>query len=142
MKSIEQQAKLSMATAVGILNPEPSLPAEREKQHLPPKTYEQAVEENLSNGHMNEASTPDIRTRQEKDYAAAIAHAKKQQKSSSVRANGNTKEKKESSIVTEKYTDKDGEHLVSLRGATKQPRRTNSELVSGKKAGERWQQSP
>ncbi len=127
-----------MATAVGLLNPEPSLPAEREKQHLPPKTYEQAVEESLSNGHTDQDPATEVYVGQGKDESPRNPNRHMHKKTSSVRLNGNAKEKKDPSIVIEKYTDKDREHLVSLRGGSNRPRRTNSELVSGKKAGARW----
>lgn len=131
----------NMASVVGALNPEPSLPAEREKQHLPPKTYEQAVEENLSSAQANGDPAIEVYAGQGENESPRKPHRHAHKKTSSMRLNGSAKEK-ESPLAVERYTDKDGEHLVSLRRGLNRPRRTNSELVSGKKAGERWQQSP
>ena len=131
-----------MATAVGLLNPEPSLPLEREKKHLPPKTYEQAAEENLDMDHAKSDPAPEVYAGQGEDEAPRTPNRQMHKKSSSVRLNGSIKGKKDSQAIIERYSDKDGEHLVSVRSGMNRPRRTNSELVSGKKAGERWTQSP
>ena len=129
-----------MATA--ILNPEPSLPLEREKQHLPPKTYEQATREHLDTGHANEDPTPEVYAGQGEDEAPRTPNRQMHKKTSSLRLNGSVRGKKDSQVIVERYLDKDGERLVSVRGGVNRPKRTNSELVSGKKAGERWKQSP
>ena len=131
-----------MATTVGLLNPEPSLPVDREKRHLPSKNYKQAVEENLDIGHTNGEPTPEVYAGQGEDGAPRTPNRQMHKKTSSLRLNGSVKGKKDSQIIIERYSDKDGEHLVSLRGIANRPTRTNSELVSGKKAGERWTQSP
>ena len=131
-----------MATTAGPLNPEPSLPAEREKQHLPPKTYEQATKQNLDVSHANGHSTPEVYAGQGEDEAPRNPNRHMQKKTSSVRLNGSARGKKDAQVVTEKYSDKDGEHLASIKTGMNRPKRTNSELVSGKKAGERWNQSP
>lgn len=47
-------------------------------------------------------------------------------------------------MIVEKYEDKDGEHLVSIRNAwdgNRRNMRRNSELVSGRRAGAGWEQS-
>ena len=132
----------SMATTAGPLNPEPSMPAEREALHLPPKTYVDATEENLDMHQSNGQHTPELYAGQGEDEAPRTPVRGMHKNTSSVRLNGGAKGKKISEVVVERYQDKDGERLVSLRGDRAQPRRTNSELVSGKKAGERWAQSP
>lgn len=58
-------------------------------------------------------------------------------KSASLRVNGFSKDNKGSSVIVERYEDKDGEHLVSIRNAwdgNRRNTRRNSELVS-------WEQS-
>ena len=131
-----------MATTVGPLNPEPSLLAEREKQRLTPKTYEQAAQENLDISHTNGQPMPEIYAGQGEDEAPRTPNRHMHKKTSSLRLNDGVRGKKDSQVVIERYSDKDGEHLVSLRGGANKLERTNSELVSGKKAGERWKQSP
>ena len=131
-----------MATTAGPLNPEPSLPAEREKQHLPPKSYVDAAEENLDIHHANGQPAPELYAGQGEDEAPRTPIRGMHKKTSSVRLNGSVRGKKSPEVVVERYQDKDGEHLVSLRAENNRPGRTNSELISGKKAGERWTQSP
>ena len=131
-----------MATTTGLLNPEPSLPPEREKQHLPPKTYEQAAEQNLDSSSTNGQPPPEVYAGQGEDEAPRTPNRHIHKKTSSVRLNGSARGKKETQAIIEKYSDKDGEHLVNMKAGVNRPRRTNSELLSGKKAGERWNQSP
>ena len=70
----------------------------------------------------------------------------KQQNPNSSQTNGSAAQQTASSeVVVERYRDKDGEHLVSFRpqwdNKTNKPlavKRRNSELLSGRKAGARW----
>ena len=62
--------------------------------------------------------------------------------------NGSAKPLVRSNVVIERYRDKDGEHLVSFRpewdhqkNKARAARRRNSELLSGRRAGARWEQS-
>jgi len=126
------------------LNPEPSLPAEREEQYLPPKSYVDATEENLTNGSKSDQLTPGVYAGQGEDFAPRSPRRNMHKKSGSLRVNGHAKDKKGAGVVIEKYQDRDGEHLVSLRpgwNSEWQKQRTNSELLSGRKAGARWEQS-
>lgn len=141
-QELEPCATTVMATTAGSLNPEPSLPAEREKEHLPPKSYEQAAEQNLDIPDTHGKPIPEVYAGQGEDEASRTPNRYVHKKTSSLRLNGSVRGKKESHTIVEKYSDMDGEHLVSIRAGANRPRRANSELVSGKKAGERWTQSP
>ena len=134
-----------MAPTGALLNPEPSKPTERKKNHLPPKSYADAAEENLPQSNDNGAAMPELYSGQGEDEAPRTPKRHMHKKSSSQRLNGHAKEKKERRVVIERFTDKDGEHLVSLEPSDVRipmARRTNSELLSGRKAGARWAQSP
>lgn len=113
-----------MATAIA-LNLEASLPAERKLQRLPPKSYLDATEENLG----TTSRSP-----------RRIMH----KKSGSSRINGYSKDSKDPAVVVERYEDKDGEHLVSIKqewDGEKSSIRRDSVLVSGRKAGAGWEHS-
>lgn len=133
-----------MATTAA-LNAEPSLPADRQQQHLPPKSYVDAAEENLD-ALRRHGTTPELYAGQGEEEVQRSPRRNPQKKPGSSRANGVSKDKKDH-VIVEKFQDKDGEHLVSMtpgwdsqRGKSK-PGRRNSELVSGRKAGARWEQS-
>ena len=139
-----------MAAVSGPLSSEPSDPLNRKEHHLPPKSYVDAVEENLqgpsSNGGIKVA--PDLYAGHGEDDTLRAPKRSKNSKSPSQRMNG-TPRKSGRRVVIERFTDRDGEHLVSLEpeGDPAQrrmtaARRTNSELLSGRKAGARWSQSP
>ena len=136
---------MAAMVASAPLNLEPSLPAERQRQDLTPKPYANATEEGLSEDSISdetesilyagngEASTP--------RNPRGNLHKK-------LALNGHTKDKKSSNFVIEKFQDKDGEHLISLapgwekeRDKPRAARRQNSELLSVRKAGARWEQS-
>ena len=129
------------------LNPEPSLPAERKQQHLSPKSYVEAAEENTDQFSDNERPPPELYSGQGEDATPRSPRRTPHKKSGSLRTNGISKEKTDGQVVVERYEDKDGEHLVSVkqpgdRGKGKPTAaRRNSELVSGRKAGTGWEQS-
>ena len=135
-----------MATAA-TLNQEPSLPAEREQQHLSPKSYVDAAVENVDTFSHNGRPPPELYSGQGEDAAPRSPRRSLHKKSGSLKTNGISKEKKDGQVVVERYEDKDGEHLVSVRQASDRGKgkpmaaRRNSELVSGRKAGARWEQS-
>lgn len=135
-----------MATAA-TLNPEASLPAEREQQHLSPKSYVDAAKENVDTFSQNGRPLPELYSGQGEDAAPRSPRRSLHKKSGSLKTNGVSKEKKDGQVVVERYEDKDGEHLVSVRQASDRGKgksmvaRRNSELVSGRKAGARWEQS-
>ena len=136
-----------MATAA-TLNPEPSLPSEREKLHIPQKSYLAAAHENLNSVSHDTQPTPELYSgKGEEEVASRSPRRNLHKKSGSLRVNGHPKERTEPDVVVERYQDKDGERLVSIRPASdgaegqRRPIRRNSELVSGRKAGARWEQS-
>ena len=135
-----------MAT-VATLHQEPSLPAEQKQQHLSPKPYVDAADENVDSFLHNARSAPALYSGQGEDAAPRSPRRSLHKKSGSLRANGVSKEKKDGQAVVERYQDKDGEHLVSTRQAWDRGKgkplaaRRNSKLVSGRKAGAGWEQS-
>lgn len=135
-----------MPTAA-TLNPEPSLPAEQEQQHLSPKSSVDAAEENVDTFSQNRRPPPELYSGQGEDAAPRSPRRSPHKKSASLKTNGLSKEKKDGQVVVERYEDKDGEHLVSIRQAWDRGKgkpmatRRNSELVSGRKAGAGWEQS-
>ena len=137
-----------MATA--LLNSEPSLPAERQHQHLPPKSYADAAEENLDTlpRHDQESQeSQELYAGKGEDEAPRTPRRNMHKKSGSMRVNGHTKESKGPNVVIERFEEKDGQHLVSIQPGWDSKKgkslveRRNSELVSGRKAGARWEQS-
>lgn len=134
-----------MATAA-TLNPEPSGPAERQQQHLSPKSYVDATEENLDALKHN-GNAPEVYAGQGEEEIQQSPRRNPQKKPSASRVNGFSKENHDSRVMVERYQDKDGEHLVSIKPGLDSKRgkpmaaRRNSELVSGRKAGAHWEQS-
>ena len=142
----QDQSILTMATAA-TLNPEPSLPSERQEHHLPPKSYADAAVEDMGSEANQDNTFQALYAGQGKDDAPRKPQRNMHKKTGSLRVNGFSKGKNEPHVVIERFEDKDGEHLVSItpgwdskRGEPSIARR-NSELVSGRKAGARWEQS-
>ncbi len=136
-----------MAT-VATLNQEPALPAEpKQQQHRSPTPYVDAVEGNVDTFSHNGRPPPEFYSGQGEDAAPRSPRRTLHKKSGSLRTNGVSKEKKDGQVVVERYEDKDGEHLVSIRQAWDRGKgkstatRRNSELVSGRRAGAGWEQS-
>lgn len=133
--------------AAATLKQEPSLPAERKQRELLPKSYADAVENNADTCSDNGRPPPELYSGQGEDAAPRSPRRVSHKKSASLRANGVSKDKKEGQVVVERYEDKDGEHLVSVRQAWDRGKgksiiaRRNSELVSGRRAGAGWEQS-
>lgn len=135
-----------MATAA-TLNPEPSLPSERQEHHLPPKSYADAAVEDLGPEANQDNTFKALYAGQGEDDAPRKPQRNMHKKTGSLRVNGFSKSKREPHVMIERFEDKDGEHLVSITSAWDSKRgepsvaRRNSELVSGRKAGARWEQS-
>ena len=137
------------------LNPEPSKPEERQQHHLAPKSYADAVEENLLDDFRKQNNTPTQFVGNGEDDAPRspmrkVAH----KKSGSIRMNDIRKPSQPSNIIEEKLQDRDGEHLTSVRPnpsyeaqlrqdkvQRKVPKRDSHELASGRRAGEGWHRS-
>ena len=129
------------------LNPEPLSSTERQEHHLPPKSYADAAVENMSPDTNQDNTFQALYAGQGEDDTPRKPQRNMHKKNGSLRVNGFSKDNKEPHVVVERFEDKDGEHLVSItsgwdskRGKTSVARR-NSELVSGRKAGARWEQS-
>ncbi len=130
------------------LNPEPPKPEERKANHLAPKLYLDAAEENLDTEPKSDQSAPTQYVGQGEDDAPRSPAKKVHKKSSSLRMNGK-KEKESSKVIVERFQDHDGEHLTSVRlpyDHEKQKHishhgRQPSELLSGRKAGKGWEKS-
>ena len=123
--------------ASALLNPEPSLPAEREKNELPPKSYVDAAEENLSQLSKNTTNHAAQYTGQGEDDAPRSPRKKTHKKGGSGRMNGHQPPQRKNTFTleVEEFEDKDGEHLTTLK------RNDTIELVSGRQAGAGWEKS-
>ena len=85
---------------------------------------------------------------QGEDDAPRSPVRKAHKKSSSVRINGHGRDKEDSSpqLMVEKFQDKDGEHLTTIRqyrppGRSETEVRRSDELVSGRRVGTKWERS-
>lgn len=119
----------------------------QKQQRLSPKSHIDATEQDSFNLANNARSAPELYSGQGEDAAPRSPRRSPHKKSGSLRTNGLSKENKGGQVVIERYEDKDGEHLVSIRQAWDRGKgkptttRRNSELVSGRRAGARWEQS-
>ena len=135
---------MAAMVASAPLSAEPSLATERQQKHLPRKTYANAAEDGLSQETMSNGAESTLFTGNGVDSAPRSPRRNLHKKPAS---NGHVKHKN-SSVVIERFQDKEGEHLVSIapgweseRGKPSAARRQNSELLSGRKAGARWEKS-
>ena len=142
----QEYSNLTMAMAA-TLNPEPSLASECQEHHLPPKSYADAAVEDMGSDTNRDTTFQALYAGQGEDDAPRNPQRNIHKKTGSLRVNGFSKDNKEPHVMVERFEDKDGEHLVSItpgwdskRGKPSVARR-NSELVSGRKAGARWEQS-
>ena len=129
------------------LNPELSLSSESQEHHLPAKSCADAAVEDMGPDANQENTFQALYAGQGEDDTPRKPQRNMHKKTGSLRVNGFSKDNKEPHVVVERFEDKDGEHLVSItpgwdskRGKPSVARR-NSELVSGRKAGARWEQS-
>ena len=135
--------------AAATLHQEPLLPVEPKQQqhHLSAKSHIDTVEENVRPISYSERPPPEFYSGQGEDAAPRSPRRSPHKKSASLRTNGVAKEKREDQVIVERYEDKDGQHLVSIRQAWDRGKgksvvtRRNSELLSGRKAGAGWEQS-
>ena len=139
-----------------VLNLEPSRPEVRKENQLPPKTYADAVEENLESYGKKDFSTPVQYIGQGEDNAPRSPMRKAHKRNGSVRVNGTEKEKVDHKVPLERFEDADGKDLTSIRPTSnykdalrqdekeQKPlvrRNAKDELVSGRRAGAGWQRS-
>lgn len=139
--------------ASSLLNPEPSQPDERAAQHLPPKTYVDAAAENPNSEAEKETDTPSQYIGQGEDEAPKSPVRKPYKRNGSMRVNGLQEKSSAQSLLIEKFQDKDGERLTSVKPldfdesheqnqkemAAKHT--VGAELVSGRRAGAGWERS-
>ena len=142
----QQEFSLLALAMAATLDPD-LLSTERQEHHLPPKSYADAVVENMSPDANQDNTFQALYAGQGEDDAPRKPQRNMHKKTGSLRVNGFSKDNKEPHVVVERFEDKDGEHLVSItpgwdskRGKPSVARR-NSELVSGRKAGARWEKS-
>ena len=131
-----------MATTA-TMRPDPPQPPEPE---LPPESVTGAVRELLdapTNG-----VAPEQYSGQGEDDAPRSPVRKPHKKSSSLRMNGHSRDKdgSASQLIVEKFQDKDGEHLTTIRqyrprGEAETEVRRSDELVSGRRVGTKWERS-
>jgi hypothetical protein len=142
-----------MATTVSApLNAEPSIPEERTQQHLPQKSYVEAVEESPLPAHTSSGEETDNVKASKKSKRAKKKRGKKEAKKS----NG-VKEDQET-LVDEKFDRAKGEALTSIKPSEeyekileqsrlekREPQQSSNEanesLVSGRRAGAGWERS-
>ena len=103
-----------MATAATLTH-EPSFPQELKQPHLAPKSDVDTVEDNTDRFLTNGRPPPELYSGQGEDAAPRSPRRSLHKKSGSVRMNGVSKGRKEGQVIVERYKDKDGEHLVSIR---------------------------
>ncbi|KAL6716279.1 diacylglycerol O-acyltransferase 1 [Lecanora helva] len=130
-----------MATAA-TLGPQQPFPERR--RHQSPKSYREAAEENVDSVLEQENQVPELYSGDGKDTTSRSPVRHKHKKSRSAQVNGQAKEDDNSEIIVERYEDKDGEHLVSIKQALdgqRDRRRRNSVLLSGRRAGAGWEKS-
>lgn len=137
------------------LNSEPSQPAERKENRLPPKSYADAVEQNLDDDDQAEDRVPMQYIGNGIDDAPRSPMRKAHKRNGSLRVNGVKKEKEDKNTLVEKFQDRDGERLTTVgfskayeealrQDEKEKPIIKQSEghaLVSGRKAGAGWERS-
>ena len=134
-----------MVMATAMVNPERPLP----RDHLdgPTKSYVDAAMDGLDDSMQGDDLTNTYTGRGTND-SPRNPRRNIHKESPSKQANGSATQPARSPIIVERYKDKYGEHLVSFGpewenkdNRQRAMRRRNSELLSGRKAGARWEQS-
>ncbi|KAG7007117.1 rRNA-processing protein FCF1 [Physcia stellaris] len=135
-----------MAAAVAALNPDPARPVQQQDSNLPPSSITEAVNELLdapTNG-----VAPEQYSGQGEDDAPRSPVRKPHRKTSSIRINGHRRDREGSGsqLMVEKFQDRDGEHLTTIKRHRSHDRaethlRRRDELVSGRRVGTKWERS-
>lgn len=135
-----------MAAAVAAMNPDPVRPVQHQDSNLPPSSISGAVDELLdapTNG-----VAPEQYSGQGEDDAPRSPVRKPHRKTSSIRMNGHRRDREGSSsqLMVEKFQDRDGEHLTTIKRHRSHDRaethvRRSDELVSGRRVGTKWERS-
>ena len=136
----------AMAAAVAAMNPDPARTVQHPDSNLPPSSISGAVSELLdapTNG-----VAPEQYSGQGEDDAPRSPVRKPHRKTSSVRMNGHKRDREGSGsqLMVEKFQDRDGEHLTTIRRHRPHDRgephvHRSDELVSGRRVGTKWERS-
>lgn len=127
-------------------NGEPLQPSEQQDQQKAPNSYVEAAEHppDPINGLENTPPTLLIGKGEAERQRSPPFSSPRHRKSGSLRVNGNSKQPKASNLIVEDFRDKDGEQLTSTKLVFEdkpKPQRTQTELVSGRRAGAKWERS-
>lgn len=128
------------------INGEPFQPAIREKENLPPKSYADAAEYKSEkvNGINNVPPAQFVGKGEAEASRSPPFSQPRHRKSGSLRLNGNSKQSKATNLIVEELRDRDGEQLTTTKltfNDKSKPPKTQAELVSGRRAGARWERS-
>lgn len=132
--------------AAAAINLDSTGPVQHQDSNLPPSSFSGAVNE-LLNAPTN-GIAPEQYSGQGEDDAPRSPVRKPHRKTSSVRMNGHKRDREGSGsqLIVEKFQDRDGEHLTTIKQyrpnnrAETQVRRSD-ELVSGRRVGTKWERS-
>ena len=138
-----------MAAAAATMSPDPTGPIQPNEPGLPPASMSTTVDEVYNAGApTNSAVTPEHYSGEGEDDAPRSPVRKPHKKTGSLRMNGHKREKEGSSsqLMIEKFQDRDGEHLTTIKqyrpfGRTETEFRRSDELVSGRRVGTKWERS-
>lgn len=128
------------------LQPEPSQPIEEEKEQLPLKPYADALETKPDKIDVAGQIQPTqfIGKGEAERQRSPPFSQPRHRKSGSLRVNGAAKQSRPQNLVAEDSKDTDGGQLKSSKltfDKEPKPERTQTELVSGRRAGARWERS-
>ncbi|KAL8764031.1 MAG: hypothetical protein Q9184_000319 [Pyrenodesmia sp. 2 TL-2023] len=122
------------------------MPLHAEKQQPPSKSYADAAERESDRfrGLENTPPTQFIGKGEAERQRSPPFSQPRHRKSGSLRVNGASKQPKEPPFIVEDLRDKDGQQLTSTKlrfDDQQKPSKTQTELVSGRRAGAKWERS-
>ncbi|KAL8684190.1 MAG: hypothetical protein Q9224_006534, partial [Gallowayella concinna] len=129
------------------LDAESSQPLEREEEHLLPKPSADITADRQTervNGIENTFPTQFVGKGEADTHRSPPFSSPRHKKSGSLRLDGNSKQGRPWDMIVEDIQDKSGDRLASLKLSfddKPKPQRTQTELVSGRKAGASWERS-
>ncbi|KAL8936374.1 MAG: hypothetical protein Q9216_004964 [Gyalolechia sp. 2 TL-2023] len=129
-----------------LVNSDPSQPIMREKEFLSPQPYADVAENppDKTNGIENIPPAQFIGKGEAEAQRSPPLSQPRHRKSGSLRINGASKQSRASNLVVEENLNKNGEQLAATKltfDDKSKPQRTQTELVSGRRAGARWERS-
>ncbi|KAL8808585.1 MAG: hypothetical protein Q9200_004220 [Gallowayella weberi] len=136
----------SITAPSGPFDAESLQPVESEEQHLLSKSYHDTTvtPPERVNGIEDTFPTQFVGKGEADTHRSPPFSSPRQKKSGSLRLNGDSKQEKPRDLIVEDIQDKSGERLASLKLAfddKSRPQRTQTELVSGRRAGASWDRS-